>query len=230
MIIRCVATGCFNVRSGSMSLFISQINMLSDNGGLSSLREPEWTGKAQWLFSIASNLLLGLHGAMLGLKFCARLKPDAIPTLFVSSMPTDIPLTSEGASSKRKSYTEGVVEPKKWQVAFERRERTRITPKSYNRNHTYLNLLLLVLSQPIRVLHEILVNSALPSSEIVSELLTNSTLCKDITGLSPHYIYHLFALKSFHSVIVHFPPKCLPFSYLWMKCRYSYFVSGFVLG
>ena len=56
------------------------------------------------------------------------------------------------------------------------------------------------------------------ASEKLSTLLTNSHLCKDICRLSP--VYQTSSLEAFHSVILHFAPKYVPFSYHGMNCRY----------
>ena len=56
------------------------------------------------------------------------------------------------------------------------------------------------------------------ASEKLSDLLTNSYLCKDITRLSP--VHQTSSLEAFHSVIIHFAPKYVPFSFHGMNCRY----------
>lgn len=56
------------------------------------------------------------------------------------------------------------------------------------------------------------------ASEKLSALLTNSQLCKDICRLSP--VYQTSSLEAFHSVIIHFAPKYVPFSYHGMNCRW----------
>ena len=55
------------------------------------------------------------------------------------------------------------------------------------------------------------------ASEKLSGLLTNSHLCKDITRLSP--VHQTSSLEAFHSVIIHFAPKYVPFSFHGMNCR-----------
>ena len=55
-------------------------------------------------------------------------------------------------------------------------------------------------------------------SEKLSTLLTNTELCKAVRRLSP--VYQTSSLEAFHSVIIHFAPKYVPFSYHGMNCRY----------
>lgn len=55
-------------------------------------------------------------------------------------------------------------------------------------------------------------------SEKLSSLLTNTQLCKDVRRLSP--VYQTSSLEAFHSVIIHFTPKYVAFSYHGMNCRY----------
>lgn len=55
------------------------------------------------------------------------------------------------------------------------------------------------------------------ASEKLTDLLTNAYLCKDITRLSP--VHQTSSLEAFHSVVIHFAPKYVPFSYHGMNCR-----------
>ena len=65
--------------------------------------------------------------------------------------------------------------------------------------------------------HYTLLFSDSKASEKLPSLLTNSYLCKDICRLSPSY--QTSSLEAFHSVIIHFAPKYVPFSYHGMNCR-----------
>ena len=54
-------------------------------------------------------------------------------------------------------------------------------------------------------------------SEKLSQLLTNTSLCKDLTRVSPSF--QTSSLESFHSVVLHFAPKSTAFSYHGMQSR-----------
>ena len=129
MFARCIAAGCSNVRSDTVSLF----RFPKDP----ALRQ-RWTKqvkrtRANWKGPSDSSVLCSKHftescfepitgiGATFGLKMRPKLKPDAVPTVFVRSVPTDIPSTSEGVSSKRKCCTQSAVVPKKQRVAYEKK-------------------------------------------------------------------------------------------------------------
>ena len=56
------------------------------------------------------------------------------------------------------------------------------------------------------------------SSEKLTPLLTNVNLTKDIARLCPSH--QTSSLESYHSVVNHFAPKSIAFSYLGMECRY----------
>ena len=64
------------------------------------------------------------------------------------------------------------------------------------------------------------------ASTKISCLLTNPRLLKDIARLSPKY--QTSSLESFHSVLIHFAPKSVAFSFNGMLCRLvqsAYFYS-----
>ena len=49
------------------------------------------------------------------------------------------------------------------------------------------------------------------ASEKLSELITNTNVCKDIVKLS--LVYQTSILETFHCVVIHFSPKYVPLSY-----------------
>ena len=51
----------------------------------------------------------------------------------------------------------------------------------------------------------------------LSGIINNKSLCKDVKRVSP--VYQTYRLEAFHSLIIHFAPKSLAFSYMGMKCR-----------
>ena len=61
------------------------------------------------------------------------------------------------------------------------------------------------------------------ASEKLTSLLNNTYLLKDLTRLSPSY--QTSSLESFHSVVIHYAPKSIAFSYTGMqsRCVYCYF-------
>ena len=54
--------------------------------------------------------------------------------------------------------------------------------------------------------------------EKLSDVVLSKSLMKDIKKLSPHH--QTSSLESYHSVVNHFAPKQLVFSYTGMYCRY----------
>ena len=55
--------------------------------------------------------------------------------------------------------------------------------------------------------------------EKVSDLITNKQLLADVRKLSSHHQTSSF--ESYHSVVNHFAPKLLAFSYVGIYCRYK---------
>lgn len=53
--------------------------------------------------------------------------------------------------------------------------------------------------------------------ELLSDIILNKHLLDDIKKLSPSY--QTSSLESYHSVVNHFAPKLLSFSYVGMHCR-----------
>ena len=53
--------------------------------------------------------------------------------------------------------------------------------------------------------------------ELLSDIILNKQLLEDIKKLSPSH--QTSSLESYHSVINHFAPKLLGFSYMGMHCR-----------
>jgi len=51
----------------------------------------------------------------------------------------------------------------------------------------------------------------------LSDIVLSNRLIKDIAKLSPHY--QTSSLESYHSVVNHFAPKQLAFSYTGIYCR-----------
>lgn len=56
------------------------------------------------------------------------------------------------------------------------------------------------------------------ASEKLIALLTKTRFLKDLTRLSP--LHQTSSLESYHSVVIHYAPKSVAFSYSGMKCRY----------
>ena len=52
--------------------------------------------------------------------------------------------------------------------------------------------------------------------ELLSDIILNKNLLGDITY---HEAYQTSSLESYHSVVNHFAPKLLGFSYVGMHCR-----------
>ena len=53
--------------------------------------------------------------------------------------------------------------------------------------------------------------------EKVSDIISNNRLMEDVRKLSPHH--QTSSLESYHSVVNHFAPKLLAFSYVGIYCR-----------
>ena len=62
---------------------------------------------------------------------------------------------------------------------------------------------------------------------MLTEILTSNYLLKDIRGMSGAHTTS--ALESFHSVLNHFAPKLLAFSYYGMMSRYMQMLSRNIL-
>ena len=61
------------------------------------------------------------------------------------------------------------------------------------------------------------------ASEKVLAIITSPYLCTDVTRLSA--AHQTSSLESFHSLVIHFAPKSLAFSYRGMECRYESHIS-----
>ena len=56
------------------------------------------------------------------------------------------------------------------------------------------------------------------ASEKLYDIICNTRLLADVRKLSPQQ--QTSSLESYHSVVNHFAPKLLAFSYIGMHCRY----------
>jgi hypothetical protein len=56
--------------------------------------------------------------------------------------------------------------------------------------------------------------------ELLSDVVNNKQLCRGVKQLSPKC--QTSSLEAFHSVLLHFAPKLLAYSYEEMWCRYDF--------
>ena len=67
--------------------------------------------------------------------------------------------------------------------------------------------------------NEIIYISDTKATESLIELIVKPTFMRDIRQLSP--LAQTSGLEAFHSVVIHFVPKMLSYSYKEMLCRYK---------
>ena len=72
-----------------------------------------------------------------------------------------------------------------------------------------------VATQYITIMIKLILGSK--ACELLSDIILNKNLLGDITKLSPSY--QTSSLESYHSVVNHFAPKLLGFSFVGMHCR-----------
>ena len=138
MVARCIAAGCSNARSDTVSLFRFPKDPALRLRWIKQIKRT----RAKWTGPTDRSVLCSKHftedcfeptsalGASFGLKMRLKLKPDAVPTIFEresSSTQTEEPSTSgRPAAQKRPSATESDGATKKRRSAYEKRERSRV--------------------------------------------------------------------------------------------------------
>lgn len=60
------------------------------------------------------------------------------------------------------------------------------------------------------------------AAELLSDLICSSALVRDMKQLSPGA--QTSSLEAYHSVVTHFAPKMLSYSFQEMLCRYAFYI------